>query len=80
VKTTEIIYSAVYTWYKDAFWSIESEVDEGDTYPYTPGVLIRLFNPLSTTSPDFFEGRVYGRVNGWIFRSKGLNKVIQIYI
>jgi len=33
---------------KDAFWLIESQVDEEDTFPF--GVLIHLFCPLLTTS------------------------------
>jgi len=39
--------------FKDAFWSIRSQVFEGDTFPFTLGVLIRLFCPLSTkTAPN----------------------------
>jgi len=32
------------------YWSITSQIDEGDTYPFTPGIWIHLYCPLSTIS------------------------------
>ncbi|XDV52506.1 hypothetical protein PO909_021232 [Leuciscus waleckii] len=35
-NTSSCVLGPVYTWCQDVFWSIGSQVDEGDSFPFTP--------------------------------------------
>lgn len=56
------IIESVCTWYRDAFWSIRSQVDEREKFPFTPGVLICRLCPLFQTI-DTIERTTFAKWN-----------------
>lgn len=61
--------NAIYTWYF-AFWSIGSQVDNRDAFPFTHGVLICLFCLFLTTCLFSLRGRsIYVYMLFLIFQS-----------